>query len=127
MITPEYARHYTHKLGWVVHPLSSWNSKKNSPGKSPTTKNWSKSKKPLTDNKINLFFELEKDSNIGLVAGEASGVTVIDFDDLTFWSHLTDGVDTENWIISKRTDGRCHFFSNTTQICYRLLVVDILR
>ena len=54
--------------GWVVHPLTSPNSKKKSPGKRPILDGWQKLKGHQGINTLKEYFE-NKDRNIGLVCG----------------------------------------------------------
>jgi hypothetical protein len=96
--------------GWVVHPLTSPNSKKKSPGKRPILDGWQKLKGHQGINTLKEYFE-NKDRNIGLVCGKESGLTVIDADSLLFLKDLL-LIGDFNTLRSKRTEGRGHIYFN---------------
>lgn len=103
------AKKYTDEYGWVVHPLSNPNDNKNAPGKRPLMVKWSDLKHLLTHQELDKYFK-NKDVNIGLVCGLSSNITIIDIDDELFQPELMAGVDTSNFIMAARTDGRGHLY-----------------
>lgn len=94
----EHIKEYTERSR-VVHPLSSPKDTGNSPGKRPILKEWQLLKK-TPDLKT-----FPPGCNIGLVCGKASGVTVIDYDNMLFASNQYTGT-----LMSTRTVGRGHTF-----------------
>lgn len=102
------AAHAYTERGWVVHQLSSPNSPGKSPGKRPLDTGWQRATEPPTEDKLNQWFGRgnPKEHNIGLVCGEASGVTVIDLD-RKIYAGMFDGVTT---LRSSRTPGRSHVY-----------------
>ena len=91
--------------GWIIHRVHPPTAKVSSPGKQPVDNEWQKVTTPPTDAKLKQWFD-NGAYNIGLLCGEASGVTVIDLDRMIF-ADIFDGVDT---LRSSRTAGRSHVF-----------------
>lgn len=114
-----------HEKGWVVHPLSSPEDTGNSPGKRPILREWQKLKK--TPNNLHKY--LDQGCNMGLVCGEASGVTVIDFDHALFWEPLIKDVGLFTRA-SQRTEGRGHvYFQYNTDLKsqkHHILGIEVL-
>jgi hypothetical protein len=92
-------------LGWIVHPLHSPTDKCNSPGKQPVLNDWADRTEPVIDTKM-----YHNGRNVGVVSGHISKITVIDFDDMNFYDWLVADVDTSDFLLSSRTEGRCHAF-----------------
>lgn len=94
--------------GWIVHRLSSPKAEGASPGKRPIDTGWQKVTTPPIDAKLTQWFGNgnPKGSNIGMLCGKASGVTVIDLDRVIY-ADIFDGINT---LRSARTTGRCHIF-----------------
>jgi hypothetical protein len=94
--------------GWIVHRIHPASAKVNSPGKQPIDTGWQKVMKPATEEKLKQWFgdANPKGYNIGLLCGEASGITVIDLDRMIY-ADIFNGVGT---LRSSRTDGRGHVF-----------------
>lgn len=99
--------------GWVVHRLTSPKAKGGSPGKRPVDTGWQTVTKPPTTQKLTAWFgnNNPKGYNIGLLCGEASGVTVIDLDRMIY-AGIFDGINT---LRSARTTGRCHVYFKYNQ------------
>lgn len=107
------AKHYN-RLEWTVHPLKSPNADCKSPGKQPILNNWATLTGSMSEDELVKYFR-DTDNNIGLVCGPASGITVIDFDDLNFYNHLCADLDSSQLLISSRakdgeTTTRGHLF-----------------
>ncbi len=105
------ARDYI-KRGWIVHPLSSPDDKKQSPGKRPLLKNWQHLENVTEDNIKKWFSNTDsyfKDCNIGLQCGKRSSVTIIDIDHELFLDELLNGFEPET-LRSRRTAGRGHIY-----------------
>lgn len=86
---------FYHDKGWILHPLD---------GKKPEINNWQHFKKSVP--KIEDYIKSGK--NLGLVCGEASTVTVLDFDSLLFYDYVFP--DGSNTLESQRTNNRKHVF-----------------
>jgi len=106
------AMEYINKRGWIIHPLSGHEDKKQSPGKRPLLKEWQQLEK-VTDEDVKKWFSNTdpyfKDCNIGLQCGKRSGVTVIDIDHELFMDELFNGFEIET-LRSRRTTGRGHIY-----------------
>ena len=102
----EMAQKYV-SWGWVIHPLHPSTANVKSPGKQPVLPGWS-NKKKTTPEEIKEWFAGDKNYNVGIVCGEASGVDVIDFDKKDFMRLLFQ--DDEETMISQRTKGRGHVY-----------------
>jgi putative DNA primase/helicase len=101
------------QMGVIVHPLRGPNAKGDSPGKIPLLNNWADLREPLAEVELARHFKATG-NNVGMVCGAASGVTVIDFDDMNFFDALTNGIDCD-WLVSSREKhgekiARCHLF-----------------
>lgn len=96
------------RRGWIVHRIHSRDAKVNSPGKQPVDTGWQKVTTPPTEAKLKEWFGNGNPNgyNIGLLCGEASGVTVIDLDRMIY-ADIFAGVKT---LRSTRTTGRGHIF-----------------
>lgn len=95
----DHIKEYTER-GWTVHPLSAPTDQGSSPGKKPLLVGWQHLKKTPG------LHNFPPGCNIGLVCGKASGVTVIDYDNMMFITDCSGGAET----ISRRTVGRGHIF-----------------
>lgn len=93
------------KKGWVVHPLASPQDKGKSPGKRPLLKDWQKLKETPKD----IDSHIKNGRNIGLVCGNVSDVTVIDFDHEIFINELLEGIEIDT-LMCRRTQGRGHIY-----------------
>jgi len=94
----DYIKEYSSR-GWVVHPLSSPHDQGSSPGKRPLLKGWQLLKKTPD------LSQFPPGCNIGLVCGKASGVTVIDYDNMLFAPHDYTGT-----LVNARTAGHGHVY-----------------
>lgn len=99
------------EIGLVVHPLCAPKARCASPGKKPLLSGWASRTTPLSEDELKKYF-IDTENNVGMVCGPASGVTTIDFDDMNFFTVLTEGV-TCDWLISSREKegeavARCH-------------------
>lgn len=120
----EAARIFTY-LGWIIHPLYGPESKTqncSAPGKQPIESGWQKRESLRTEAEIMKFWgpDAKESFNIGLQCGKRSGVLVVDVDDWNpaIWQNLTDGLNIEDWLISRRIEGRGHlFFKYTPKLC----------
>lgn len=94
--------------GWVVHRLSSPKSTGKSAGKRPLDKDWQHATAPPTDDQLNKWFanSNQRALNLGLVCGEASGVTVIDLDRQIYADIFTSA----RTLRSARTPTRSHVY-----------------
>jgi len=94
--------------GWIVHRIHSPTAKVNSPGKQPVDTAWQKVMTPPAEAELKQWFGNGNPNghNIGLLCGEASGVTVIDLDRVIY-ADIFNGVKTRR---SSRTSGRGHVF-----------------
>jgi hypothetical protein len=92
------------KRGWIIHPLSSPNSKKENAGKRPIIKNWQERTKNALKEIIKEWF-LDTDNNIGLQCGKNSKVTAIDFDSYLFRDEMFEGLEI-NTLHSERIKGK---------------------
>ena len=99
----EYARR-----GWIIHRIHSPDAKVNSPGKQPLDAGWQKVITPPDEAALKTWFGSDNPNgyNIGLLCGEASGITVIDLDRMIY-ADIFAGVKT---LRSTRTTGRGHIF-----------------
>lgn len=97
-------------IGMRPHPLSRPNDKEASPGKRPLLKDWT-NRGTLTEDEREKYFK-KNQFNIGNICGKESNTTVIDRDLIVkgIWDYITKGINTENFVIQKRTDGRDHLF-----------------
>lgn len=84
--------------GIITHPLYPPKANVNSPGKQPILTKWQQIYQPLTLAEINSKFS--ETSNIGMVCGRYSDITVIDIDYYVkgIWDNVLKDVDTTNWI-----------------------------
>jgi hypothetical protein len=98
------------KMGWVIHPLTSPDDSGPSPGKRPKLSSWSDLREPPSKEQMVKWWGNGSNYNIGVVCGSVSGITVIDIDDNVFMGYLTEGIDTSDWVMSKRTADRGHIF-----------------
>ncbi len=125
----EAALYYT-KLGMIVHPLLNPNApeinsktgEKQSPDKGVLVKDWQKRESALTEREIEKYWgpswsSYFENANIGLQCGKRSDLTLIDVDDWNpaIWNELTAGLNTDNWLMSKRTKGSVA--KNSEQAC----------
>src|SRR6266446_3747840 len=78
--------YYQQTLGWIIIPLG-----KQSDGKAPMCKDWQKLTSPLP------VVEVARGTNIGVLCGKASGITVIDIDKLKGTSDLNRTCGLEFW------------------------------
>lgn len=94
--------------GWIIHRVQSPTAKVNSPGKQPVDAGWQKVTTPPTEATLKQWFGSDNPNryNVGLLCGEASGVTVIDLDRMIY-ADIFNGVDT---LRSSRTAGRGHVY-----------------
>ncbi|WP_292387708.1 bifunctional DNA primase/polymerase [Methanosarcina sp. UBA5] len=111
------AKRYT-GLGWIVHPLSSPYTNEKTAGKRPIERAWQERDNHRTEAEILNFWGpgAKEPFNIGLQCGKRSGVLVVDVDDWNpaIWQYLTEGLNVEDWLISRRTEGRAHLFFKYT-------------
>ncbi len=125
----EAALNYT-RLGMIVHPLINPNAPeinpktggKQSPGKGVLVNDWQKRESALTEREIEKYWGSSRsfyfeNANIGLQCGKRSGLILIDLDDWNpaIWNELTAGLNTDNWLMSKRTTNRGHIFFKYTE------------
>lgn len=107
------AKEYT-DLGWIVHPLSSSDSNEKTAGKRPIEKAWQDREISRTEAELLKFWGpgAKEPFNIGLQCGKRSGVLVVDVDDWNpaIWEYLTEGLNVEGWLISRRIEDRAHLF-----------------
>lgn len=96
------------KRGWIVHRVRKARSGKKGSGKAPIDGGWQKVTTPPTEAKLEEWFGDGNPNgyNIGLLCGEASGITVIDLDRMIY-ADIFAGVKT---LRSTRTEGRGHVF-----------------
>ena len=118
----DHIKEYTER-SWVIHPLTSPQDAGNSPGKRPLLKGWQLLKRTPD---LGAF---PPGCNIGLVCGRASGITVIDYDNMMFVTELF-GDSWEDTLESKRTFERGHIFfrynPNLRSQKHHLLGIEIL-
>lgn len=109
-MTRQAAQQYT-ELGWVIHPIKPPEPGNKNTGKAPFESAWQKRARPRTADELNKFWA-GTGYNIGLLCGAASGITVIDIDDINFLSTLTRDMDTSVWVMSARDNetNRGHIF-----------------
>ena len=99
----EYARR-----GWIIHRIHSPDAKVNSPGKQPLDAGWQKVITPPDEVTLKEWFGNGNPNgyNIGLLCGEASGITVIDLDRMIYADIFAD----VKTLRSIRTTDRGHVF-----------------
>lgn len=82
------------RRGWVIHRLRPPHSKEsNAPGKALVDVEWTKKSKPPSEHQLQEWFTSENDYNVGLLCGLASGVIVIDVDDILFMGGVDVGIE----------------------------------
>lgn len=97
--------------GWIIVPLSSPKSNKETAGKKPIRKRWTTWSKTKKSNLRDWF--LETDNNIGVQCGKRSGITAIDFDSYLFRDELFEGIEI-NTLHSEHKEGRGHYLFKYT-------------